>query len=96
MTATTFYVSLLLVWCVLYLVLPGWLISRGQFLSAGLVQLLGAVLPSVWQGIFWPNEAGNFGLLIMMLVPIPLCIIAGASVALLARGAKWVFRAAQH
>lgn len=75
MTSTEFFSSLIFAWTALYVVGPAWLIIRGYPLTAGCVQLVGALLPGIWQEVFWPNEAGNFGLLMVMMVPIPLCII---------------------
>ena len=96
MSPTTFFVSLFIAWSILYIALPGWLMFRGWFLSGGLVQLNGAVLPGIWQGILWPNEAGNFGLLMVMLIPIPLWIIASGLVAHLVGIARWAYRASMR
>jgi hypothetical protein len=71
----TFYVSLLTVWAILYIALPIWLIYRGWPFTGGFIQLIGAFLPGIWQAAFWSEAAGNFGLLMILLVPIPLCIM---------------------
>ena len=88
MSPTTFFISLLLAWLVMYIALPTWLILRGWVLSGGLVQLFGALLPGIWHRVLWPQEAGNFGLLIMMLAPLPLGIIAYGLIAGLIRSAR--------
>ena len=75
MTPTTFFTSLMIAWVVVYIAIPAWMLMRGWIVCGGLVQLIGAFLPGIWHGVFWPDEAGKFGLLMMMLVPIPLCII---------------------
>jgi hypothetical protein len=90
-----FYLSLLLAWIAIYLVAPTWLVMHEKILSGGLVQLVGAFLPGIWQGIFWPDEAGNFGLLMMLLVPIPLCIIACGILAALVRVTRQAIKFAQ-
>ena len=92
MTPTAFFTSLLLAWVVIYIALPAWLIFRGWVLAGGLVQLIGAFLPGIWHGAFWPKESGNFVLLIMLLVPIPLCIMAFGLIAALWRGSRWALR----
>lgn len=96
MSPTAFFLSLLLAWIVFYIAAPTWLLLRGWVLSGGLVQLIGALLPGIWHGVFWPDEGGNFGLLMMMLVQIPLCIIAGGLIANLFRGVRWVLRLANR
>lgn len=88
MSPTAFFLSLLLVWTVLYIIAPTWLLFRGRLLSGGFVQLIGAILPAIWQGVFWPNGAGNFGLLMMVLVPIPLGLMAAGLIAGLVRISK--------
>lgn len=88
MSPTTFFLSLLLVWLVMYIAVPTWLILRGWVLSGGLVQLIAALLPGIWHGVFRPEEAGNFGLLMMTLVPLPLGIIAYGLIASLMRAAR--------
>ena len=90
-----FYLSLLLAWIAFYFAAPFWLSIRGWILGAGSVQMVGALLPGIWQGIFWPDTAGNFGLLMMMLVPIPLCVMAIWSILLLLRAGSWALRIAR-
>lgn len=92
MSATTFYVTLLVGWILLYLALPGWLMLRGWVVSAGLFQLVGAILPAIWQAVFWPDEAGNLYLLVMLLLPIPACIITVGVSILLFRAIRWGLR----
>lgn len=89
MSATTFFVTLIFGWVLLYLAAPCWLMLRGWVVSAGSTQLIGALLPGIWHGVFWPEEAGNFGLLMMMLVPLPACIISVGLVILLFRVGRW-------
>lgn len=92
MTANVFYPSLIVVWMALYIAAPIWLGMRGWLLAGGLVQLIGALLPGIWQGIFWPNESGNFGLLMIMLVPIPICVIVTGLAINLYRAFCWMLR----
>lgn len=92
MSSTAFFSSLIIVWMVLYIAAPTWMIIRGWLLSGGFVQLVGALLPGIWQTMFWPNEAGNFGLLMMMLVSIPLCIIMIGSIVNLVRVIRWLLQ----
>lgn len=96
MGLTTFFVTLLLAWILVYIALPAWLLFRRWLVIGGLVQLLGALLPGIWHGMFWPDEAGNFGLLMLLLVPIPLCIIVAGLVTNLARTGKWVAQYARR
>jgi hypothetical protein len=92
-TGMTFYATLLVAWLALYLALPVWLTWRGKLVSAGLIQLVGALLPSIWHSLFWPNEAGSFGLLIIVLAPMPLILILVGLIVLIVRSAKWGFHA---
>lgn len=92
MTANVFYLSLIIVWMTLYIAAPIWLGMRGWWLAGGLVQLIGAFLPGIWQGIFWPNVSGHFGLLMMMLVPIPICVIVTGLAINLYRAGCWMLR----
>ena len=91
MTPTTFFTSLMIAWVVVYIAIPAGMLMRGWIVSGGLVQLIGAFLPGIWHGAFWPDEAGNFGLLMMMLVPIPLCIIVIGLIDRLVCFGGWAF-----
>lgn len=92
MNATVFYATLLVAWIVFYIAAPIWLGIRGWWLASGLVQLIGALLPGIWQGIFWPDEAGNFILVMMMLVLIPICVIVTGLAMNLYRAGCWMLR----
>ena len=92
MTPTAFYTSLTIVWVVFYVAIPAWMLFRGWIIRGGFVQLIGVVLPAIWHGVFWSGEAGNFGLLMIMLVPIPLCIIVIGIVDWLRRLGGWAVR----
>ena len=87
MTDGTLLVLLLAVWLAVYGVVPAVFIVRGWVLRSGLVQLLGAVLPAIWQVLFWPNEIFTVSLtslmIVGMLVQIPLgTILAGSALGL--------------
>lgn len=90
MSSTAFFSSLIIVWIILYIAAPVWLMIRGWLLTGGIVQLFGALLPGIWQAIFWPNEAGNFGLLLMTMVPIPLLVVIAGVIANLILVIRWV------
>lgn len=72
----------------LYFVVPIWLLVKGWPLRAGLAGLLIALLPGIAHGVFWPDSAGNFGLLMIVLVPLPLLLMATGVVAGFSRLAK--------
>jgi hypothetical protein len=92
-----FFVSLLLTWLLVYIVAPALLAFRGWLVIGGLVQPIGAVLPGFWHGVFWPDEPGNFGLLMIMLVPFPLCLVAAGLIVNFVRASGWVLRSiARH
>lgn len=92
MTANVFFASLLVVWIVFYIAAPIWLVMRGRWLSGGSVQLFGALLPGIWQGIFWPDEGGNFGLPMMTLVLMPICVIFTGLAIYLYHASCWMLR----
>ncbi|NBU28768.1 MAG: hypothetical protein EBS42_11335 [Caulobacteraceae bacterium] len=57
--------------------------------------MVGALLPGLWQGFFWPDTAGNLGLLMILLTPIPLNVMALGSILLLFRAGKWALQIAR-
>ena len=96
MSPTAFFLSLLLAWIGFYIAMPAWLVFRGWLLGGGLVQLFGALLPGIWHRVFLPEEAGNFGLLMLLLVPIPLGIIAAGLIAGLVRIGRWALQSVRR
>ncbi len=91
-----FYVTLLLAWLALFIVVPALLAFRGWVASGGLMQLVAAFSPMIWHGVFWPDETGTFLPLVMMLLPLPLCLIAAGMIANLFRAGAWVFRSVRN
>ena len=61
---------------ILYVALPGWLLFKRQVFRAGLAGILVTFMPSIFQGVFWSKSAGNFGLLLALLTPLPLVLMA--------------------
>jgi hypothetical protein len=60
----------------LYVTLPIWPIAKGRFILAGALMLFAAFLPLLWQFNFTDSDAYGFGLLFVVLAPIPLFVIA--------------------
>lgn len=92
MTANVFFGSLLVVWIAFYIAAPIWLVLRGRWWSSGFVQLFGALLPGIWQGIFWHDKGGNFGLLMMLLVLMPICVLFTGLAINLYHASCWMLR----
>ena len=68
----------------LYVALPAWLLLKGWLIRAGLLAVAIAMAPSIWQSIFWREEAGSFSFLVILLflfavILIAVGIIAGAT-----------------
>lgn len=75
-----------LVTFVLYVAVPGYLLFfRGWPLRAGLAMLLVVFLPLTWQVNFTDSEAMGFGLLLVIMLPIPLLLVGIGLVAAIAR-----------
>jgi hypothetical protein len=81
---------MLLAWFVVYLAVPVWFLSRRWILSAGLVQLIGALLPHFWQHIFWPNAAGNLLIWVFVMLLPPAGLIAAGLITNSISLGKWV------
>ncbi|QAY78919.1 hypothetical protein [Sphingosinicella sp. BN140058] len=92
MGPTRFFLTLLLAWLLFYVVVPFVLICRSRVLSAGLVQLIGALLPVIWHAVFWEDETGTFGLLVITLLPLPIGVIAYGTIAGLSRASARTLR----
>jgi len=72
---------------VLYCVAAVWLLIRGWPIRAGLAMAVIAWLPLWWQVTFTDSEAKAFGLLLVVLLPLPLLLIGGGLVAIVVRAA---------
>ena len=71
--------SSLVMWTavVLYFLAPAWVLWRGgSVLRAGLFMLAATFLPLLWQSWFTDSDAPGFGLLFMVMAPMPLLVIA--------------------
>lgn len=76
MSPAVFFLTLFSTWLFLYVIVPMRLIFRTRIVAGGLIQLIGALLPEIWHRIFWPDEAGTFGLLTILLLLLPIGFVA--------------------
>jgi hypothetical protein len=76
---------LLAITALLYLAVPLWLVLKGRLVRAGIAGLFVAFIPPVWQGVFWSDSAGTFGLLTLVLSILPLSAVLLGSLMVAAR-----------
>jgi hypothetical protein len=72
----------------LYFSVPLWPLSKGWPIRAGLMGVAICLIPLTWQSIFTDSDAPGFGLLLLMMLPLPLMTIAAGLVWALVRTAR--------
>jgi len=68
--------AIMLITGALYFSVPLWLLYKGWPIRVGLAGVAISLLPLTWQVTFTDSEALGFGLLLIVMLPLPLLTIA--------------------